>query len=72
MIGAIGKFYQYWSLHSWKKKIEHTHRENTPSNEAEVLTKSMNMFIWAIDTLNQQFIKGLVWECCAFICSTLN
>ena len=30
----------------------------TPSNKTEVLTKSMNMYIWAIGTLNQLFIRS--------------
>ena len=34
------------------------HRENTPLNKTEVLTKSMNMYIWAIGTLNQLFKSG--------------
>ena len=32
-------------------------RENTPSNKTEALTKSMNMYIWAIGILNQLFIR---------------
>ena len=28
-----------------------THRENTPSNKVEALTRSVNMYIWAINTL---------------------
>ena len=35
-----------------------THRENIPSNKNEALTRSMNMNIWAIDPLNQLFIRG--------------
>ena len=35
-----------------------THMENTPSNKTEALTKSKNMYIWAIGTLNQLFIRG--------------
>ena len=31
--------------------LENTHRENTPSNKLEALTKSMNMEIWIIVTL---------------------
>ena len=37
--------------------LKDAHRENTPSNKTEVLTKSMNMYTWAIDILNQLFIK---------------
>ena len=32
-----------------------THRENTPSNKFEALTKS---YIWAIGPLNRLFIRG--------------
>ena len=32
--------------------------ENTPSNKTEALTKSKNMYIWVIGTLNQLFIRG--------------
>ena len=34
-----------------------THRENTPSNKTEVLTKSIDMYIWATGILNQLFIR---------------
>ena len=34
-----------------------THRESTPSNKTETLTKNMNMYIWAIGILNQLFIR---------------
>ena len=30
---------------------EETHRGNTPSNKTQALARSMNMYIWAIDTL---------------------
>ena len=33
--------------------------ENTLSNRVEALTKSMNMGIWVVDTLNQLIIRGL-------------
>ena len=33
--------------------IKDTHRENTPSNKTQALTKSMNMDIWKIGTLNK-------------------
>ena len=39
-------------------EIKDTHRENTPSNKSETLTKSMNMYIWAIGILNQLFMRG--------------
>ena len=38
--------------------VKDTHRENTPSNKTETLTKSMNMYICAIGTLNQLLIRG--------------
>ena len=31
--------------------------ENTPSNKTKALTKRMNMYIWAIDILNQLFLR---------------
>ena len=38
------------------------HRENTLTNKTQVLTKSMNMAIWVIGTLNQLFIRGSYTE----------
>ena len=38
--------------------LKDTHMENTPSNKTEALTKSKNMYIWAIGALNQLFIRG--------------
>ena len=35
-----------------------THRENSPSNKTQALTKNMNMDIWVIGTLNQIFKRG--------------
>ena len=35
-----------------------THRKNTPSNKTEALTKSMDMDIWVIGTLNLLFKRG--------------
>ena len=35
-----------------------THRENTPSNKIDALSTSINIYIWAIDVLNQVFIRG--------------
>ena len=35
-----------------------THRENTPSNKTQALTKSMNISIWVVSTLKQLFIKS--------------
>ena len=37
--------------------LKDTHRENTPSNKTTALTKSMNMYIWAIGVLHQLFIR---------------
>ena len=37
-------------------RTKDTHRENTPSNKTEVLTKSMNMYIWENNLLNELFI----------------
>ena len=34
-----------------------THRENTPSNKTEMLTKSMNIYIWTIGILNALFTR---------------
>ena len=31
--------------------------ENAPSNKTKALTKRMNMYIWAIDILNQLFLR---------------
>ena len=38
--------------------IEDIHRENTPSNKTQVLTKSIITYIPAIGTLNQLFLRG--------------
>ena len=40
------------------KSFKDTHRENTLSNKTKMITKSMNMYIWTIGTLNQLFIRG--------------
>ena len=42
----------------WDIASKDTHRENTLSNKTETLTKSMNIYIWAIGTLNQIFLRG--------------
>ena len=39
-------------------EVKNTHREKVPSNETLVLTKSTNMGIWVVGTLNQLFISG--------------
>ena len=52
--GCIGK---EW-VKCLAKIVKNTHRENTPSHKTEALTKGMNMYIWAIGTLNQLFISG--------------
>ena len=36
-----------------------THGKNTSSNKIAALTKSMNIYIWAIATVNQLFVRGL-------------
>ena len=38
--------------------LKDTHRENTLTNKTLALSKSMNMDIWVIGTLNQLFIGG--------------
>ena len=40
------------------KRVKGTHRENTPSDKTEALTKNMNMYIWIICTLNQLYLRG--------------
>ena len=39
-----------------------THSKNAPSNKTQVITKSMNMEIWEVGTLNQLFIRGSYTE----------
>ena len=39
-----------------------SHTENTPSNKTKAFTKSMNMRIWEIGTLNQPFVRGCYTE----------
>ena len=39
-----------------------TRRENTPSNEIKALTKSMNMPICEVGTLNQLFVRDFYAE----------
>ena len=41
-----------------KFELRGTRSENTPSSKTEALTKSMNVYIWTIDTLKQLFIRG--------------
>ena len=43
-------------------RFKDTHRENAPSNKTEALTKSMNMDISAVGTLNLVFIRGFYNE----------
>ena len=38
--------------------LKDTHKEKTPLNKTYSLTKSMNMEIWLVGTLNQLFIRG--------------
>ena len=42
----------------FENSVKDNHRENTPSNKTQGLTKSLNMDIWEIGTLNQLFIRG--------------
>ena len=37
--------------------FKETHREKTPLNKTEALTKETNMYIWAIGILNQLFLR---------------
>ena len=39
-----------------------TNRENTPSHKTQVFTKSMNINIWVLGTLNHFFIRGSYTE----------
>ena len=57
-----------WHPKSWRSQkkeelktennVKDTHREKAPSNETPALTKSMNMDIWVVGTLNQLLIRG--------------
>ena len=47
-------------IHNFLYIVVDTQRENIPSNQT--LTKSVNMRIWEIDTLNQVFMKGSYTE----------
>ena len=38
--------------------LKDTQREKAPSNKTSALRKSTNMSVWAVDTLNQLFIRG--------------
>ena len=38
--------------------VKDTQRERIPSNEAPVLSESMNMKCWVVGTSNRFFIKG--------------
>ena len=44
------------------ENIQDSHRENTPSNKTQALTKSMNMCIREIGASNQLFIRGSYTE----------
>ena len=39
------------------KDFKDIHRKYTPSNKIEALTRSMNIYIWAIGILNQEFLR---------------
>ena len=38
--------------------LRNAHREDLPSNKTQALTKSINMDVWAIATLNQLLITS--------------
>ena len=40
------------------KVIKDTHRKKEPSNKTPTLTKSRNMGIWIVGTINQLFMRG--------------
>ena len=42
--------------------VKDTHRENAPTNETQAFTKSMNIDIWVLPTLNQLVSKGSFTE----------
>ena len=42
--------------------LKDTTREKASSNKTQALTKSKNMDIWVIGTLNQLFIRGSYTE----------
>ena len=43
-------------------KLKNSHREKAPPNETQALTKSMNMDITVVGTLNQLFKRGSYTE----------
>ena len=43
-------------------RFKDTHRRKTPSNKTQALTRSMNMGVLVIGTLNQLFIRGSYTE----------
>ena len=44
--------------------FQDTYRDNAPSNtiQTQAITRSANMGIWVVDTLNQLFIRGSYTE----------
>ena len=38
--------------------VKDIHKEKAPSNKTLAPRKSTNMGVWAVDTLNQLFIRG--------------
>ena len=42
--------------------LKDTHREKGPSNKTPALTKSINMGIWVVGTINQPFQGGSYWN----------
>ena len=56
------KSYLLFCKHKEVLQVKDTHRENTRWNETKALTKSMNIRIWEIGTLNQLFKRGSYTE----------
>ena len=46
----------------WFVFIKDTNKEKAPTGKTQVSTKSINMDIWVIGTLNQLFIRGSYTE----------
>ena len=48
----------FYSVLHYNMQFKDIHRENTPSNKTQSLTKSINTDIWVISKLNQLFVRG--------------
>ena len=46
------------SISGYSVELKDTHKENASLNKTETLTKSMNMDIWVVVSLNQRLMKG--------------